>query len=124
MALIDAWRVFTEPHPPKPGCCFGAALFALLEAVELGSRAQLAIERAVLDSGGLQETPSATTAGIIREFLASHPSISDPDPARACVLEIMKRVDTPKTAKDQIAKLEQILKVASAQGPSRGGASS
>lgn len=124
MTLIEAWRAFTEPIPPKPGCCFGAALFALLEAVELGSRAQLSIERAVLDSGGLRETPSATTVGIIREFLAVHPSIRDPDPARACVLEIMERVDTPKTAKDQIVKLELMLRVAPAQGPSRDGASS
>jgi hypothetical protein len=109
--LVDAWKSFTEHQLPRPTCCFGAALFALIEAAELGSKTQILIEDAVVASRGLHEMPSAQTAKIISDFVTTTPEIVDRSSARACILlGIMKRVATCKSADAQIGLLEHILR--------------
>ena len=121
--LVDAWKSFTARRPPRPACCFGAALFALIEAAELGSKTQRLIEHAVVASRGLHETPSAQTVEIISEFVTTATKLVDPCPARACILEIMKRAVNRKSTDYQIARLEQILRADRTSASDRSGGS-
>ena len=121
--LVDAWKSFAARRPPKPACCFGAALFALIEAAELGSKTQSLIEHAVVASRGLHETPSAQTVEIISEFVTTATTLVDPCHYRACILEIMRRVSNCKSAEYQIARLEEILRADRTPASGQGGGS-
>ena len=121
--LVDAWKTFTDREYPKAACCFGAALSALIEAQELGSKTKGLVEDAVIASNGLYEKPSAATTRLVQRFLDEAGGMDETDPARACVVKIMKRVSNHKSADYQIRVLEGILRATPGRDRGRADAS-
>jgi hypothetical protein len=120
--LVAEWMKFTDREYPEPACCFGAALFALVEAAELGAKPKVLIEEAVIASRGLYDVPSISTTKLVARFLDEAGPINEDNRALACVIEIMKSVSNHKSADGHIRVLEGVLRAVRGRDQGRGGA--
>jgi hypothetical protein len=115
--LEETWARFVGT---RPNCCFGAAIFAVVEATALGPTLEAKVNAAIIASRGLHDTPSDQFRAAAQSFVLQTAACPGRNATLACVFEIMKRVARSKSTILKIAHLELILRGARASEGGRG----